>query len=77
MKVSINQPAKTFQPINISITIETQREYEYMLSFFNASPAARTEMANKFKLNGFQDFSYRDTDNSNLADIFHELRNIQ
>jgi hypothetical protein len=41
MQVSVNQEQKSYQPVTLTLTLETKKEVEAIYQLFNFSPIAR------------------------------------
>ena len=74
MKVSINQKAKEFESFDLVIKIETEREREFLIAFFNASPFAKAKLANDNKLTGMKDFSVHEKLFEEDRQLFYTLK---
>jgi len=78
MKYEINgqEPPKKFEPVEVSFTIETKRELEFFLSYFNASGINQVEYANKNKPYFIKEDFGTDDCFTEMWDYWKELKDI-
>ena len=65
---------KQFEPIKLVITIETEREREFLLAYFNASPVSKVEHANKNLFNGIKEFNTNENVSNAVFCIFYTIK---
>jgi len=72
MKVTTSQPETGFQPFNLTITVETKRELEYLACFFNQSNIGILEIINSSLYDDIEKFNKNELNHDSIWVKLHD-----